>query len=179
MSWRYGDHPRFNCKSPWLNYSAGIVKDTDSRALSVEILRKIIRYDGELKYPLAKDLFLISLFFCGINMADIFYLARIKAGRLEYNRVKTRRGRSDDAFSSILIQPEAKYLINKYVKDNRFIFPGYTNPHSFYYVLRVGLDDLVEKIGVNETLIYYTARHLVATIIGMIWRFRIVILKGP
>lgn len=156
-------------KNPWLRYRYGKKKDIAPRNLPVEVLRKIIDYDGPLEFPLSRDLFLISLFCCGINLKDLYTNARIVDGRLEYNRSKTARLRSDDAFSSILIQPEALPLIKKYTNaEGRFILSElYPNQATISnIVLPKGLTELKERLGLDCKLIYYSARHSVASIMS-------------
>lgn len=160
-------HDEVVVKNPWIKYKPARIKDVAPRNLPVDVLRKIISYDGYMRYPIARDLFLLSLYFCGINLKDLYTNARVVKGRLEYNRSKTRDHRSDDAFSSILVQPEAQWLVDKYTKDGRFVFADiYSNMHNYDNVLRLGLDELAEALELDQKLIYYNARHSIATIMS-------------
>jgi hypothetical protein len=48
---------------------------------------------------MAKEMFLLSLYLCGMNAVDFYYLEKedIKKGRVEYNRTKTESRRKDGA----------------------------------------------------------------------------------
>ena len=154
-------------KNPFLNYKFSKMKETKDRNLPVDTLRQIIRYDKTMRYPIARDCFLLSLYFCGINLIDLYETAHIENGRLEYNRKKTSRSRTDAAFSSIVIQPEAKHLIEKYTDNGRFIFKDfYPSFTGLTYAVNRGLDELCNYLKIDPRITYYQARHSVATIMS-------------
>lgn len=66
---------------------------------------------------LARDIFLISFYLCGINSIDILKLreGNISKGRLNYNRSKTEDRREDDAFISVKIPYQVYPLLLKYI----------------------------------------------------------------
>jgi hypothetical protein len=66
---------------------------------------------------LARDIFLISFYLCGINSVDILKLRErnISKGRLNYNRSKTEDRREDDAFISVKIPYQVYPLLVKYI----------------------------------------------------------------
>lgn len=164
---KHSDNPSFTYRNPWINYSRPRIKDIPDRDLPIELLRKIVKIDTSgLKYGIWIDIFKLSLFFCGINMSDLFNNARIVNGRLEFNRQKTARKRSDNAFSSIMVQPEAQGLIDKYVIDGRFKFAHYTDHTKLGSMMRWGLTELEKMLKTDIHITYYSARHSVATIMS-------------
>jgi len=79
---------------------------------------RIIR-DIELKpnsrVELARDLYMLSFYLCGINAVDLYHLKDYKGNRIEYNRSKTEGQRADNAFISIRIPGSARPLLDKYI----------------------------------------------------------------
>lgn len=122
--------------------------DTPMRNLPVTTLRRI--RDTEIKGKTAqyKDAFLLSFYLIGINMADLLALPKdcIVNGRLQYKRAKTGKN------YSILVQPEAQAIIDKY--------PGKTHLLSFgekVSCFRYNCNDLLRKL--EPGLTWYWARY--------------------
>jgi len=94
--------------------------DTPMRNLPVETLRRI--RDTEIKGKTAwyKDAFLLSFYLIGINMADLLACPKgcIVNGRLQYKRAKTGKN------YSILVQPEAQAIIDRYPGKNHLLSFG-------------------------------------------------------
>lgn len=117
----------------------------------------------------ARDVFLLSLYLVGMNFADLYEVDKIKAGRLTYERKKTKGRRQDRAFISIKVEPEAEPLIEKYRDpsgDRVFDFyKRYATSHIFSSNVNKGLKVVakVSKIGITDLSTYY-ARHTWATI---------------
>ena len=111
---------------------------------------------------MARDLFMLSYYMCGINAADLFQIdnSNIFKGRLEYNRSKTRDKRKDHAFISIKIVNEAKPLLEKYLGKLQF---RYATIGEFNKALSYGMRDLCASNNLKGVT-YYWARHSVGTI---------------
>ena len=122
--------------------------DTPMRNLPVQTLRRI--RDTEIKGKTAwyKDAFMLSFYLIGINLADLLALPKdcIVNGRLQYKRAKTGKN------YSILVQPEAQAIIDKY--------PGKTHLLSFgekVSCFRMNCNDLLRKL--EPGLTWYWARY--------------------
>lgn len=163
--------------NPFEFYTIPRAKTPEKRALTIEQL-KMIRdykhergkyesYAGESRAELARDVFMLSFYLCGMNSVDLYYLKDIVEGRVEYNRAKTKRARSDQAFISIKIEPEAQLLIDKYRSRSKNhalnFFTRYSDEKTFNSNLNKGLKTIGKKIGI-EDLEFYAARHTWATI---------------
>ena len=149
-------------------------EETRKRSLTVEQLRTLRDYpceDYQIKY---RDLFMLMFYFIGINAADLF-LARKKDvvnGRLEYKRAKTGK------LYSILIQPEAQAIINRYAGTGEYllnVMDEYKNYKDFLHRMNIGLQQIgaMERVGrggkkVREPLFpdisSYWSRHTWATV---------------
>lgn len=93
--------------------------DTPMRNLPVQTLRRIRDTEIKSKTAMYKDAFMLSLYLIGINLADLLALSKdcIVNGRIQYKRAKTGKN------YSILIQPEAQAIIDKYPgKDHLLSF---------------------------------------------------------
>jgi len=132
---------------------------TAKRALSVEQIVKIIEYKCTpgSREELAKEIFLLSFYLCGMNAKDIYDLSQssIVKNRVNYNRSKTKKRRKDSAFISINLIPEAAPLLFKYVNRLR---DRYAESSNFNKALNKGLKEIGEAIGVFS-LTVYCARH--------------------
>lgn len=87
---------------------------TAHRSLSAKRLRELFYYDCEKYQRRHIDMFMLSFFLIGINMADMCRLQFIEDGRIHYNRCKTHRP------YSIKVEPEALEIIKKY-KGNKWL----------------------------------------------------------
>jgi len=132
---------------------------TAKRALSVEQIVKIIEYKCTpgSREELAKEIFLLSFYLCGMNAKDIYDLTQssIVKNRVNYNRSKTKKRRKDSAFISINLISEAAQLLFKYVNRLR---DRYAESSNFNKALNKGLKEIGEAIGI-PSLTMYCARH--------------------
>jgi len=83
---------------------------TRKRSLDIEDIKKIRYVELKDNWARARDMFMLSFYMNGMNFTDLLLVKQsdVYKGRLEFNRAKT--GRS----YSILIQPEAWEIINRY-----------------------------------------------------------------
>jgi len=147
---------------PFKKYKIGSAPLTKKRNITIEEL-KIIKDCETIKgsrAELARDLFMLSFYLCGMNAVDLYNLRKsdIKSGRISYNRAKTKGRRRDKAFISIKLVEEAKPLIEMYVETlpNR-----YTTYNGLNTALSKGMDDLRSIVGI-ENITFYWARHTFA-----------------
>ncbi len=118
---------------------------------------------------LARDVFMLSFYLVGINMADLYSIAEYGNGRISYERQKTKGRRQDRAYISIKVEPEAEILIEKYRdKTGKRILDfhnRYSTSHIFSSNVNKGLKKVAEVVGISEIpLSTYYARHSWATI---------------
>lgn len=123
---------------------------------------------------LARDIFMLSFYLCGMNAKDIYDHegAVTDNGRIEYERSKTHERRTDGAFISVKVPSEARWLVDRYM--NGYLRKRYSSYDNFISAIGDGMIVLgkgnkssgkyaVEGIGVSG-LTFYHARHLFATL---------------
>jgi integrase len=149
---------------PFKVYKIGAPPKTKKRNIPAE---QIIKLKNSLLKPesraeLARDLFMLSFYMCGMNAVDFYNLNSYdpESTRLEYNRSKTTGLRDDDAFISVKIVPEARPLLEKYIGklQNR-----YSTYNGLDTALSKGMHQLRKIAGVAD-ITFYWARHTFATI---------------
>lgn len=154
--------------NPFEEYS--IVEAPPTKKRNIDIDRFFEIQDCKVKEgsraELTKELFILSVYMCGINAVDLYYCGpeHMVNGRLEYNRSKTQGVRADDAFISVKIVPEAKPLLKKYLgKLNQ----RYATNDNLNHALSEGMK-VIRKIlkwdliGLDDVT-YYWARHSFGT----------------
>jgi integrase len=132
---------------------------TKKRNLSADEI-KLIR-DSKPKNTrgiLARDIFMLSFYMCGMNAIDIYRLVKVPKDRLEYKRTKTKDKRKDEAFISIKVIDEAMPLLKKYVGKIH-----YKNHILFDGALNMGFKEIEKITGIERVTMYY-ARHSFATL---------------
>ncbi|SEO99391.1 phage integrase SAM-like domain-containing protein [Mucilaginibacter sp. OK283] len=132
---------------------------TAKRALTVKQIVKILEFNciPGSRAELAKEIFLLSFYMCGMNAKDIYDLSQssIVKNRVNYNRSKTRKRRKDSAFISINLIPEASPLLFKHIGRLR---ERYAESSNFNKALNKGLKEIGEAKGI-PSLTMYCARH--------------------
>lgn len=149
------------------------VKKTDGshRSTEIENIRKILKMEDTKfhRVNMARDAFLLSFMLMGMPPVDLYNVNEYKDGRISYNRMKTKDKRTDQAFFSIKVQPEAKKLIERYRDpsgERVFIFHKiYADSDAFYSNMNKGLKKIQTICGINQHLTMYVARHTVGTIL--------------
>ncbi len=149
---------------PFIKYKIGAPPKTRKRNMPGEQLIKlkncVVEPGGRAE--LARDLFLLSFYMCGMNAVDFYNLDSYnpQSTRLEYNRSKTTGVRDDDAFISIKIVPEAKPLLEKYIGKLRDRYSTYNGLDT---ALSKGMKILRKMTDIPD-ITFYWARHTFATI---------------
>lgn len=149
---------------PFKEYPKIRVFQTKKRHLDVATLR-LIRdtiCKKNSRVALARDLFMLSFYLCGINAVDLYKINRsnIINGRLEYNRSKTREKRLDNAFISVKIVEPAIKLIDKYIGR---LAKRYANVDGLNKALGFGMKEVC-KINFLNGITFYWARHTVGNL---------------
>lgn len=130
---------------------------TIKRSLTIDELHRLFSFHGNERQTMAVDMFKLSLFLIGINVADLCNLSEIeKDGYLRYKRQKTQK------LYCIKVEPEALAIIEKYSGRNHLlnILDRYANVHTF----TATLGKVLQSIEGFENLTSYWARHTWATI---------------
>lgn len=129
---------------------------TKYRDLTVDEMRDVLSAKVPPRRRHLLDAFRLSFYLIGINTHDMFNLTKsnIVRGRLEYKRLKTGKD------YSILLQPEALELINRYIGDDKLLSfcERYKTSSTFSTCLNAALQD------VKEGMTMYYARHTWATL---------------
>ena len=137
-------------------------KETKKRNLTVEQVAAINNFcvDPGSITELAKDMFMLSFYLCGMNAVDLHAATyEIKNGRIEYYRSKTKIKRKDNAFISIKLIPAARALLQKH----KHISKRYKTVNNLNKALNKGLKE-IGKIAKCPELTFYAARHTFATL---------------
>ncbi|WP_179414607.1 hypothetical protein HDF19_00305 [Mucilaginibacter sp. E4BP6] len=94
------------------------VPENEKPKLTVKQVLAIRDFDApkDSRMELARDLFMLSFYLCGMNAADLHKLSADETvkSRVNYNRSKTKSRRKDKAFISINIHEVAVPLYKKY-----------------------------------------------------------------
>jgi hypothetical protein len=106
---------------------------------------------------LARDLFMLSFYLCGINAVDLYKLPQdtIMLNRIDYERSKTKSRRRDGAFISINIPDVA---IPLYVKYAGKLQDRYCSHNALDTALSNGMRAIGKELK-YKALEFYDARH--------------------
>ncbi|QXV63909.1 site-specific integrase [Mucilaginibacter sp. 21P] len=123
------------------------------------------------RVELAKDLFMLSFYLCGMNAVDLYKIQRTKdlPERVEYSRSKTASRRTDEAFISIKLIPEARPLFLKYAEK---LSERYGTHNTLDQALAYGMRSIGKTLGISN-LEFYDARHAFADIARNKCRFSV------
>lgn len=149
---------------PFKVYKIGAPPKTKKRNIAGEQVLKIknCTVKPDSRAELARDLFMLSFYMCGINAVDLYNLESLDSTstRLEYNRAKTSGLRDDGAFISVKIVPEAKQLLEKYIGKLQSRYSTYNGLDT---ALSKGMQQVRKITGITD-ITFYWARHTFATI---------------
>ncbi|WP_407427261.1 site-specific integrase [Arcticibacter sp.] len=149
---------------PFKKYKIGSAPLTKKRNIGIDELKQIrdCIVEPDSRAELARDLFMLSFYLCGMNAVDLYQLDKniVKDNRLEYNRSKTRLIRRDNAFISIKIVAEAKALLDKYAGTLK---SRYNTIQNLNRAICKGMLQIREITGINFVTFYW-ARHTFANL---------------
>lgn len=128
-------------------------------SIPVSLLRKI--RDAQLvKYQdiLARDLFMLSFYLCGINYTDMMKID-FRQDVLSFSRTKNSKLKKNKDNTEFTIQPEARAIINKYIdKDGKLKFGGRKTVTQISSFFDYHLKRIRDILGTDQRLVYYCAR---------------------
>ena len=130
---------------------------TVKRSLTIDELHRLFSFHGTEKQTMAVDMFKLSLYLVGINVADLCNLTEVgQDGYIHYKRQKTQK------LYCIKVEPEALAIIDKYRgrKHLLCILDQYANVHTF----TASWGKILQSIEGFGNLTSYWARHTWATI---------------
>lgn len=132
------------------------LRDCDMSALPKN---KCASKDSTKRLTVARDLFMLSFYCAGINLTDL-YDADVTGDVLTFVRKKTAEKKQGEKQVSITIQPEARSIINKYLKDDgKFDFGyHYRDYEQFRSFVTKSLNRIGEMLNFEKRLMFYSAR---------------------
>ncbi|MGV8135861.1 MAG: phage integrase SAM-like domain-containing protein [Mangrovibacterium sp.] len=159
-------------RSPFSGLDYIHIGETRERAIDIDKIKAIAELPYETvigqpsRYNLAKDVFIMSFVFVGMNAADLWDCKDYSDGRITYNRVKTRTRRKDKAKISIKVEKEVQALVDKYRDPDGIrvfnFYKRYSTVNNFNKALNIGLKQIGKNVKVDD-LEFYAARHTWAT----------------
>ena len=156
--------------NPFEDYKIPKPPMPDKRAITLEQLRQVRDYQPPEqggREELARDMFMLSFYLIGMNAVDLYTCPPANGKYITYYRSKTKSRRDDKAEFSVLIQPEAAPLLEKYAGEKQLldIHKRYAAVNNFNAALNKGLKQAGKAIGIPN-LTFYAARHTWATLAG-------------
>lgn len=114
---------------------------------------------SERRHTVARDLFMLSLYFAGINLTDLMD-ARLDGDTINFVRKKTAAKKQGEKGVSLTIQPEARAIIDKYITEEGTLYFGYhySDYEQFRSFVTKGLNKIGEDLGFEKKLMFYSAR---------------------
>ena len=164
--------------NPWPKITIPKEDTPNKRAISPNMLRRffaVVPDFSRFTHPLqelGQDIALISFCMCGINSIDLFFAKKIQYhnGIFHYNRRKTSKSRSDNAYFEIRVPQFVKPTFEKYLsKDMKspwlFDFQDrLSTSDSFNANVNAGISQICKKVSPDFHASLYSFRHSWATI---------------
>ena len=164
--------------NPWPKITIPKEDTPNKRAISPNMLRRffaVVPDFSRFTHPLqelGQDIALISFCMCGINSIDLFYAekSQYNDGIFHYNRRKTSKSRSDNAYFEIMVPQFIKPTFEKYLSKNvespwLFDFQDrLSTSDSFNANVNAGISQICKKVSPDFHASLYSFRHSWATI---------------
>lgn len=164
--------------SPWPKITIPKEDTPNKRAISPSMLRKffsVVPDFSRFTHPLqelGQDVALLSFCMCGINSIDLFYAEKSQFydGILHYNRRKTCKSRTDNAYFEIKVPQYIISTFEKYLskdKESPWLFDFHdrlSNADSFNANVNAGISQICKKVSPNFHASLYSFRHSWATV---------------
>lgn len=122
---------------------------------------------------LGRDVAKMVLCLAGMNTVDIYELRKedYRNGCICYNRAKTRKTRTDDAYIEMRVEPIIQPLVEKYLAeaDDPYLFnfhKRFSSSDSFCANVNTGIKQVCRSMGIPQEKRYcvYTFRHTWGTV---------------
>lgn len=165
-------------QNPWPKITILKGDTPNKRAIAPSMLRKffsIVPDFSRFTHPLqelGQDVALMSFCMCGINSIDLFYAEKSQFydGILHYNRRKTCKSRSDNAYFEIRVQQFIIPTFEKYLskdKESPWLFDFHerlSTADSFNANVNAGISQICKKVSPGFHASLYSFRHSWATV---------------
>ncbi|MDO4802172.1 MAG: phage integrase SAM-like domain-containing protein, partial [Prevotellaceae bacterium] len=165
-------------QNPWPKITIPKGDTPNKRAIPPSMLRKffgIVPDFSRFTHPLqelGQDIALMSFCMCGINSIDLFYAEKSQFydGILHYNRRKTCKSRSDNAYFEIRVPQFIIPTFEKYLsedKESQWLFDFHdrlSNADSFNANVNAGISQICKKVSPGFHASLYSFRHSWATV---------------
>ena len=148
---RFEDNPFEDITPPSAN-----VRELDLTIREIKAIRDL----EAPKYNIcvARDIFMLSYYLGGMNLVDMLEVD-FRKNYIEYYRQKTKNKKHGESKTAFSIQPEARDIINKYMKKNgKLVFGKYDTFGKAYSVISRKMDELAELAGIRKRVVFYSAR---------------------
>jgi len=138
-----------------------LIRPTENKKPKLTIKQVIAIRDFQAepgsRMELARDLFMLSFYLCGMNAVDLYKLSEFTdmVNRVDYNRSKTSSRRRDSAFISINIPAIAISLYQKYAGK---LQERYCSHNALDTALSKGMRAIGKELKYQD-LEFYDARH--------------------
>lgn len=129
--------------------------------LTIENFAKVMNYTPNGKrFAVAKDLFTLSFYLCGINLADLLEVDFRNKGHVTYVRKKAVNLKQSDQRIIIPIPEQAKPIIGKWMNRNtgKLDFGYKYSYQNFSRYLSRSFAKMSEELQLSQKLVYYSAR---------------------
>lgn len=165
--------------NPWSKVKIPQSDRTAKIAISPEECREFFAAplpDTKMAAPvpkIARDVAKMVLCLAGINTVDLYVMRKesYRNGCLCYNRAKTKKARTDDAYIEMRVEPAIQPLVEKYLAepDDPYLFrfhKRFCDSDSFCASINKGIKQVCESMGIPKEKQYraYTFRHTWATV---------------
>ena len=164
--------------NPWPKITIPKEDTPNKRAISPNMLRRffaVVPDFSRFTHPLqelGQDVALISFCMCGINSVDLFFAKKSQYhnGIFHYNRRKTSKSRSDNAYFEIMVPQFIKPTFEKYLSKDMaspwlFDFQDrLSTSDSFNANINAGISQICKKVSPDFHASLYSFRHSWATI---------------
>lgn len=127
--------------------------------ITIDEFRMIHSFQTRLKkMSIARDLFLLSFYLGGMNLADIME-TKFDEDVIHYVRKKTASKKEGEKMITFTIPDEAKHIIKKYVGRNGKLNFGYRFSYrNFQRYVNHCLKELRNELGIKSNISFYSAR---------------------
>ena len=142
-------------------------KGVEHRDIPIEWIQKMIDQRKELEGAerYAVDMFLVSFGLMGINVVDMYYCEKAKAGIVHYFRTKTKDQKDDRAEMFVRVEPCIMAILAQYEGRDKLLnlSERFANHNNANRAINYGLRKFIKRNGL-EDFTSYAARHTWATL---------------
>lgn len=131
-------------------------------AITMEQLRLVrdCTFPGRREYMnrYARDIFMLSFYLCGMNLADIMTVD-LTGDSVKFLRQKTKARRKKNVqFTEFTIQPEAREILDRLMVDGKVVIKHERTYDSVNRILHDCLPRIAKKCNIDTQFIFYSAR---------------------